>query len=734
MKKKFYIVVLVILSLYSIPTYAESKYSFIKPSFMITINDVQVENDNTNYPLLIYNDITYLPMTWNNSKSLGLEVRFDDKNIYINNTNYSYKFVNESVEKKTIGNFIANLPKRNIIVNGIKIENENQKFPVLMYNDILYFPLTYTYINNIFKFEISYAVNDGLRINSLNNIFKLNNENPIVSLVNNAADDTKTDIITSKNVYNTNNRAYIKNIESYVNRIEIEINNLTPEILDNGDKIYYKKDITGTTIGKYIWKNGNYYIGEFDPKYLNFKGVGLEVVKNSFKYIGEFKGEGKKELGVTYFDDGTASKITEFINGVDEEVNIKYTKKKSKIANNQKVLIIMTEFNDVKFKTSEKQWYNFFFGNDNSVKAFYKYTSNGTVNFIPVEETQNIKNDGIIRVTLNKNHYNYKDDVSKSDEVFIDSISEVDKYIDFKKYDLNNNGFIDSNELIIVNVVAGYEYVEDNADAPSIYAHMSSVSNSKLFLDETTISSFAMIGELNYDSSISPSTYMSTLAVACHEIGHIFDLLDLYDTDYTSEGVGPFSLMSTGTNLYTQNGKIGEIPIDFDPWSKEKLGFIKPINISTSGEYDLYSKNTGKYNVLRIDISKDEYFLLENRKFVDYDLALSKFASKSGVLIWHIDNSVINEKSNANEVNNDEDRKGVDLEEANESKNGYGLLDVNSKKNKDKFNPFFRSDTYNIFNNTSKPSSKLNNGKDSGISVEILEDGDVVKLKINIDN
>jgi len=40
-----------------------------------------------------------------------------------------------------------------------------------------------------------------------------------------------------------------------------------------------------------------------------------------------------------------------------------------------------------------------------------------------------------------------------------------------------------------------------------------------------------------------------TIGVFCHELGHAFGLVDLYDTDNSSYGTGYWSLMSSGSRV-----------------------------------------------------------------------------------------------------------------------------------------------------------------------------------------
>ena len=40
-------------------------------------------------------------------------------------------------------NVIVNLPKFPVKINGVKMDNEKSKYPLIVYRDITYFPLTY---------------------------------------------------------------------------------------------------------------------------------------------------------------------------------------------------------------------------------------------------------------------------------------------------------------------------------------------------------------------------------------------------------------------------------------------------------------------------------------------------------------------------------------------------------------------------------------------------------------
>ena len=46
------------------------------PTFPVTLNGVAMEQQYAQYPLLVYKDITYVPMTWEETRLLGLETTY----------------------------------------------------------------------------------------------------------------------------------------------------------------------------------------------------------------------------------------------------------------------------------------------------------------------------------------------------------------------------------------------------------------------------------------------------------------------------------------------------------------------------------------------------------------------------------------------------------------------------------------------------------------------------------
>ncbi|WP_282942958.1 YHYH domain-containing protein [Paenibacillus sp. RC67] len=48
------------------------------PTFNIFVNDVWVDNENEEYPFLVYKDVTYYPMTWHLNSKFGLTTALKD--------------------------------------------------------------------------------------------------------------------------------------------------------------------------------------------------------------------------------------------------------------------------------------------------------------------------------------------------------------------------------------------------------------------------------------------------------------------------------------------------------------------------------------------------------------------------------------------------------------------------------------------------------------------------------
>ena len=201
-----------------------------------------------------------------------------------------------------------------------------------------------------------------------------------------------------------------------------------------------------------------------------------------------------------------------------------------------------------------------------------------------------------------------------------------------------------------------------------------------------------------------------------HEFGHDLGLPDLYDTDYSSQGIGAWGLMGLGSWLMG-----GDVPAHPCAWSKVFLGWVKPKEI-VAGNFNLNLncvENSNIDTIIKIPLTQNEYFLLENRDKTGFD----QYLPGQGLLIWHIDES--SGKLEHNNINAYEDRKRVDLEEAD----GRDDLDKNMNFG-DSTDPYFAGNSWE-FTPFTNPNSRSYDDPNIHISViNISEPGDTMNFTI----
>lgn len=297
----------------------------------------------------------------------------------------------------------------------------------------------------------------------------------------------------------------------------------------------------------------------------------------------------------------------------------------------------------------------------------------------------------------------------------------ADPAVDFSQYDADNDGYVDV--IMVVHTGAGAETGESN----NIWSHrwsLNAAANSspgimpqgEYVTDDPWPGhpgEFVKVNDYIIQPELSGSAGgLIDIGVFCHEFGHAIGLPDLYDTDYSSQGIGRWGLMAGGS--YGGDGRHPGSPAHMCAWSKEFLGWIQPRIVSLE-TLDLSISNieSNSDQSLKVYMNGEpgpEYFLIENRQKIGFDTYLNG----DGLLIWHIDQDVIDRKGSSNSINNDERRKGIDLEEAD----GRADLDFNRSAG-DSGDPFPGSTNNTLFNSSSTPNSDSNDGVDSGVAVQI---------------
>jgi len=308
-------------------------------------------------------------------------------------------------------------------------------------------------------------------------------------------------------------------------------------------------------------------------------------------------------------------------------------------------------------------------------------------------------------------HYGANDNsVQRNVNLVNEAVEKADPDIDFNQY----------GKFIVIHAGSGEEsdVLDDSpndiwSNHVGEYQMWAVLGHAISTNDGTTIREISVVPETQNQDGYTNS---NITGVICHEFGHDLGLPDLYDVSYSSNGIGVWGLMGAGAHL---NG--GITPGHPSAWSKIFLGWVDPIEINANTE-TVYIRNVEYYpDVYKITIPQTggkQYFLIEKRARTGFD----RYIPAGGLLIWHIDESVLYEnlgggftRIDANNVNTDPSHKGVDLEEAS----GTQELDViNNYNYGDQHDPWY--DNAEGFNPSSIPNSTDYSGSKSEIHISAI--------------
>jgi len=384
------------------------------------------------------------------------------------------------------------------------------------------------------------------------------------------------------------------------------------------------------------------------------------------------------------FDDGVVIPPEQFPVGTPYEVIRGAAAERAPLRGAVRVIVVLVEFSDRAMGETAAHFQELFFSTGvlphGSVTEYYREVTGGLVD-ITGEVVGPYQLPETLAWYANGNFGIGKPSGTPRANIMAqDAAVAADPDVNFGPYDNDGNGYVDA--FIVVHPGGGGE---QTGNAGDIWSH-------KWVLP----SAYGTDGKQIYAYLTIPED--ARIGVCVHELGHLlFGFPDLYDTDYTSEGIGNWCLMGGGS----WNGG-GDIPAHPSAWCKIKQGWATLTNVTTGGTISLPDVKTSR-NVHRLwkdGTGGSEYFLLENRQRTGFDADLPG----DGLLIWHIDE--------AQPGNTDENHYKVALVQAD----GRRELELDDNRG-DGGDPYPGASGNTTFHAASTPSSSSYANQNTRVSV-----------------
>lgn len=173
MKKIIFLLIVIttlLMVAFVVPTAAANQVKVSIAPCNVILNGHYIDNQYAEYPMIMYKDITYIPMTYGYARFMGLSTDFDNVNRTFRISQIPEYTDNPDIIKTLSPNnenyYIAVIPDYSIVINNNKVISNNykKKYPVLNFRDVTYFPLTWEYIVEDFGWYYTFSQNAGLNI------------------------------------------------------------------------------------------------------------------------------------------------------------------------------------------------------------------------------------------------------------------------------------------------------------------------------------------------------------------------------------------------------------------------------------------------------------------------------------------------------------------------------------------------------------------------------------------
>lgn len=161
--KKLILIIIMFSAMMVFPS-GEDTVEAVIVDYNVYVHSEKIDVTHSQYPVLNYNGVTYLPLTYDILSAFGLELDYYYENGFeikplTHKKAYEQLFISTTVNTlgKKVYPTVYTLPA---VFNGQTYDEA--AYPVLSYNEIMYIPMTWTFTQDIFDIPLTWAQNDGL--------------------------------------------------------------------------------------------------------------------------------------------------------------------------------------------------------------------------------------------------------------------------------------------------------------------------------------------------------------------------------------------------------------------------------------------------------------------------------------------------------------------------------------------------------------------------------------------
>lgn len=294
---------------------------------------------------------------------------------------------------------------------------------------------------------------------------------------------------------------------------------------------------------------------------------------------------------------------------------------------NQRTLVILVEYSDVKFKTpNAAEYFDRFFheegfsdyGGTGCVRDYFQQSSHGIYN--PEFDVY-----GPVTLTNNRAYYGGNDaygNDKKPHMMAVEAVRILDPEVDFSVYDTNGDGYVDN-----VSIIYAGQGEADSGSSDTVWPHqwlIESAAGVSFSVDGVSLDAYNCINEWG---DVKPNG----IGTFCHEFSHVLGLPDVYATDYgdaTNMTPGEWDVMDHGS--YNNDGCTPPMHSAFEAYT---LGWCFPEVVTDAYSGALESSSGQAMLINAGNAYPNEFFIFESRKKEGFD----KYLPGEGMLVWHID-------------------------------------------------------------------------------------------------